>query len=76
MHRCVHALGSFGRVRMAGVSGEESALMVVAEAACYSLADLIAAEPLDVLPPHFEGGHDVLGTLHDELLAELILITL
>ena len=76
VHRCVHALGSLGRVRMAGVTGEKGAVAVVAEPARDSLADLVATKPLDVLPPDLERRHDVPGPLHDELLAELAAVRL
>jgi hypothetical protein len=76
VHRRVHALGRFGRVCVAGVSGEKGAVVVVAETAGDALSYLVAAEPLNILPPDLERSHNLPGALHDELLAELVLIRL
>ena len=76
VHRSVHALGGLGRVRMARVACQEGAQVGVAEAVRDSLSDLVSSEPFDVPPADIEGGHDVLGALHHELLAEGVPVAL
>lgn len=61
---------------MAGITSEECPQVPVAEPAGDSLTDLVAAEPFNILPIHLEGRHDLLGTLHDEFLAQVATVKL